>query len=164
MNTDLNIQDTLSEIAKRSPAGFAIAFHIKFTTPDFLFQSYSKDWINHYSERGLVMLDPVVRWGFSETGKVRWGDIAHLDGGNVMEEAEKYGLKYGAAFSLSTGDSRSFAGFSRSDREFTDEEIDELSELVTQLHHATESNGSLTPEAREELKRQSSRMTHPSNS
>lgn len=58
----------LDLLTENAPMGFAVAHHIRLTTPSFLFQNYSQDWISYYSENGLVMSDPTVLWGFENEG------------------------------------------------------------------------------------------------
>ena len=66
MTQRASIAALLHDLDQRSPAGFAIALHIRFTTPTYLFQTYPKRWLDHYSSAGLVVHDPVVRWGFQQ--------------------------------------------------------------------------------------------------
>ncbi|WP_207209169.1 autoinducer binding domain-containing protein [Loktanella sp. IMCC34160] len=144
-----------------APAGFAIAFHIQFTTPAFLFQTYPKEWINLYNKRGMVMQDPIVGFGFENNGTIRWSELAANDPAEVLSEASKYGLVYGMACGIEDGGSRSVAGFARSDRELTDAEIDQLQGLVQDLHTMTAEAKSVSPEVREDLRRMSISFTHP---
>jgi len=113
------IKDILVNVEELSPKGFAIAFHIRLTAPDFLFQTYPKDWIDTYSEKGFVMVDPIVRWGFSNTGVMRWSGLADLDDHKVLEQSLAYGMNYGVALATETGSRRSGAGIAREDRECT---------------------------------------------
>ena len=69
----------LKRLRSRSPAGFAIALHIEFTTPRYLLQSYAKDWLDLYSSRSMVMQDPTVHWAFANTGSIRWSALNSLD-------------------------------------------------------------------------------------
>ena len=71
--------DLLRRLHERSPTGFAIGLHIQFTTPRYFFQSYSKEWLDAYSAKGFVMNDPIVHWGFSNEGSIRWRDLAQTD-------------------------------------------------------------------------------------
>ena len=75
MNRKESIAALLHELDQRSPSGFAIALHVVFTRPTYLFQTYAKPWMDHYSEAGLVMHDPVVRWGLQNVGRLRWSDL-----------------------------------------------------------------------------------------
>lgn len=156
-----DIRHYIARLRERSPAGFAIAFHIRYTTPDFLFQTYAKDWIDVYSQRGLVMQDPVVRWGFDHTGWIRWSDLDEEDPQGVLDEARRHGLIYGLAMGIEEGESRSVAGFARSEREFTDSEARELFADTAALHVATAVAGRLSPQAHAELRRMSLEFTHP---
>ena len=75
MNKKESIAALLHSLDQRSPSGFAIALHIRFTPPTYLFQSYPKPWLDHYSQAGLVMHDPIVRWGLQNVGRLRWSDL-----------------------------------------------------------------------------------------
>ena len=155
------IQAILQDLEGRCPAGFALAFHVKYTTPDYLFQTYATAWMDIYSQKGFVMLDPTVRWGFENTGHVRWSDLAGLDEAGVLKEAAEHGLAFGICFATDTGGSRSVCSFARGDREFTDAEAAELTALAEELHELTADLGSLSPETAAELRRLSIRFTHP---
>ncbi|MFQ3255535.1 MAG: LuxR family transcriptional regulator [Loktanella salsilacus] len=134
-----------------APAGYALAFHIRYTTPTFLLQAYPKAWTTYYSLHALVMADPTVSWGFSNDGSCRWSDLTD-DPSRVMQRAAQHGLNYGIVCALETDGSRSFGSFARADREFTQDEIDELSEVLSELHDATKSVEDLSPEAIEALR------------
>jgi len=153
------IRDIIIALEAQSPAGFAIAFHIRFTRPDFLFQTYSKTWTDIYSQSGFVMHDPIVRWGFENTGAIRWSMLDDPVG--VLEKARPHGLVYGFACAVENGGTRSVAGFARADREFTDAEIAAIAAQVATLHDETAKAGALSAETREELRQMSIRFTHP---
>lgn len=40
--------------------GFALAIHIRYTRPSLLYRTYDQAWIDHYSEKGFMLTDPVV--------------------------------------------------------------------------------------------------------
>lgn len=155
------IKVLLESIENLAPSGFAIAFHIRLTSPDFLFQTYPKDWINLYSERGYVMVDPIVRWGFTETGSIRWSLLGAMDDQKILEQSLAFGMAYGVAIAIETDGSRSVAGFARPDREYTDEEIKQLSQCVQALHDMTASKGGMAENLRTQLHQLSVKMTHP---
>ena len=143
-----------------SPAGYALALHIHFTTPTFLLQTYPKAWTDYYSQNGLVMSDPTVAWGFENTGTVLWSDLA--DASNpVLKASADHGLVYGVTCAVETGKSRSLCSFSRSDREFTDGESADLADHVAELHRLTDGLGAFSPIAAEKLRGMSVRLTHP---
>jgi len=160
MSDTKHIIRLVERLQGKSPSGFAIAFHIRFTTPDFLFQTYPKAWIDIYSEQGMVMHDPIVRWGFANTQAVRWSDLEGSDALGVLEKSKPYGMNYGVAFAIDTGGSRTVAGCARPDREFTDAEIADIQADVADLHKLTASKDGMTDALRRELKQMSIRFTH----
>lgn len=159
MGSRSEIERQLAHLADLSPAGFAMAFHIRFTTPAFLFQTYDRRWLDLYSQKGLVMQDPIVRFGFEGTGWRRWSDLD--DPAGVLEQSAAFGLAYGVAVAIEEGGSRSVAGLARADREFSDDEVPDLLRAVGDLHLITLEAGQLSDEAHDELKRMSVALTHP---
>lgn len=151
----------MSELKTLAPTGYAAAFHINYTTPTFLFQTYPADWLAHYSQEGLVMKDPTVLWGFENLGTVRWSDLVSLDIAGVLSEAARFGMKFGVTASVERGGTRSIASLSRGDRELTDEEMLKAADMIASLHDLTANARTLSPETTEELRRQSIRFTHP---
>lgn len=155
------VKSLLESVENLSPSGFAIAFHIRLTSPDFLFQTYPKNWIDTYSEKGYVMVDPIVRWGFTQIGAIRWSQLGDLDEQNILEQLLAYGMAFGVAISTETAGSRSVAGFARNDREYTDDEIATLTQHVQDLHDHTASKTGMAEDLRAELHNLSVSMTHP---
>lgn len=160
MTTQAETAHILEAIRTAAPAGFAIALHIQFTAPRYLFQAYPRDWMETYSREGLVLQDPTVRWGFAHTGTVRWSDLAADDPAGVMARAAAHGLAYGFTVAIDSEGSRSVASFARSDREFTDAEIAEVARLLGALHAETLAAETLSPADHEALKRMSVLLTH----
>lgn len=161
MDTQAEIRSHLAALQLMAPAGFAIACHIRYTTSQYLFQTYAKEWIAHYGQNGLVMKDPIVAWTFANDGAIRWSDLTPLDSADVLKAAKRFGMNYGVAIGVESDDSRSVAGFSREDREFTDDEIGVLTGHVTDLHRQTAQIATLDPATRDALKRLSIAFTHP---
>ncbi len=161
MDVPKDVGKILKRLKKSSPSGFAIAFHVQFTTPAFLFQTYPKEWLTVYNQRGLVMQDPIVAWSFANTGAIRWAELADNDPANVLGTAKDYGLAYGVAMGIESQNSRSLAGFSRPDRDFTDAEIKDLQADAVALHELTAEAKIVSPELAAELRRLSVTLTHP---
>lgn len=157
------IEALIKKAEEMAPSGFAIAFHVRLTSPDFLFQTYPKEWIDIYSEKGYVMVDPIVRFGFTETGSARWSTLADSDEQNILEQSLAYGMNYGVAIATDTGGSRSFAGFARASEEYSDAEIDALTLCVQTLHDLTMSKDGMDASLRDQLHQLSVEMTHPSS-
>lgn len=161
MTRRASIAAFLHDLDALSPAGFAIALHIRFTTPTFMFQTYAKRWLDHYTGTGLIMHDPVVRWGMQNAGAIRWSELENLmDDGGVMSAARDFGLMNGAAIAVVEGGSRSVGGFARADREYEDAELAEMESLLAGLHRLTIGMPELSESDREALKKLSDRLTH----
>lgn len=159
--TRLKISQSLGELKGLAPAGYALAFHLKFTTSKFLFQTYPKKWLDYYSKNGLVMVDPTVAWGFSNVGSVAWSSLAHNDSNGVFEEAAKHGINSGMTCATEDGGTRSMGSFSRSDREFNDGEIAQITAIFNRLHADTADHAQLSPETVQQLHKMSVLVTHP---
>lgn len=155
-------QDRISALLARlhaaSPSGFAIALHVRFTSPRYLFQSYAKEWLDTYSREGLVLHDPVVRWGFANDGTIRWSALDDPSG--VMARSAAFGPRYGAVIAFVRNGSRSMAGVSRPDREMTDDEIAGLKTTLETLHDLTERVETLSPSVHMTLRQMSIYLTH----
>jgi LuxR family transcriptional regulator, quorum-sensing system regulator SdiA len=155
-----SIAALLHELDARSPAGLAIALHVRFTRPTYLFQTYAQRWMDVYSAKGFVMHDPVVRWGLQNTGRTRWSDLASIDTAGVLEEAKDHGMMNGVAIGIVLDGSRSIGGFSRADRDYDEAETDELEVLLSRLHTETAGLGQLSAADQRALTELSIKLTH----
>jgi len=135
MKNSANIMGLLPRLDELCTAGYAIALHISYTTPRFLFQTYA--WMQMYSEKGLVLKDPTVLWGFSNTGVARWSNLEDIDHDGLLPLAREYGLKHGFTFAVDDDASKSITSFARKDRDFSDGEVSEISAIVLDLHQRT---------------------------
>lgn len=160
MPNKATVAETIARLQKLSPAGFATALHIRFTSSTFLFQSYPASWIKEYTERGLHLQDPNVIWGFTNVGWIRWSELAKQDPAGVIAGAGRHGMTYGAAVGIVHNNSRSIGGFSRADREFTDDELGELCQVLESLHIQTAGSSILSAADQAALHEMSVRMTH----
>ena len=157
--TQSEISETLGTLNDLAPSGYALGIHIAYTTPKFMFQTYPKDWLDYYSSHGLVMSDPMVAWGFENTGSARWSSLEDPEG--VMAKAAEYGLAYGLVVTVASDDSRSICGFAKSDSEFSDSEIAQITAAVQKIHDCTADTARLDPETVAQLKKMSIMVTHP---
>lgn len=157
--SQLEISQVLGELNKLAPAGYALGFHIQYTTPKFMFQTYKKEWLEYYSQNGLLMSDPMVAWGFEQAGACRWSGLQ--DPAGVLVKAAEYGMRFGIVCASDSDGSRSIGGFSREDREFTDLEISTITAAVDDLHANTADQAQLSDETIEQLKKMSVMVTHP---
>lgn len=160
-DTETEIMSLLDSLDPLCPAGYALAFHIRYATPNFLFQTYATDWIDIYSQRGYVMTDPTVRWGFENLGWCRWSDLADDDAAGVLAEAAQHGLGHGFVFALETEGSRSMTSFARNDRSFSDDEVNAIRVKAARLHDLTAGLAELSPDTAAKLRRMAIRVSHP---
>ncbi|TCP60393.1 LuxR family transcriptional regulator [Rhodovulum bhavnagarense] len=142
----------LKTLEALAPMGYNIGLHIRFTSPLMTFQSYSPEWLTHYTENGYVLRDPMVAWGFSTTGATRWSNKDIPDPFGILAEAERFGLRFGVTISWGEISSRTIASVARADREFEDAEINRIQALVRRLHDMTEPPQELTKAQIEALK------------
>lgn len=157
--TQFEISKTLRELGDMAPEGYAVGLHVQYTTTKFLFQTYKKEWLDFYSQNGLVMSDPIVAWCFENTGAVRWSNLTDTAG--LLEKSAAYGMRYGVVYATETGGSRSMAGLARNDREYTDAEIAAISAAIEKLHVETADTAQLSTETVQQLKKMSVMVTHP---
>lgn len=144
MSIRSRIDVELQNLARLATSGYFIGLHIRFTSPLFTFQTYDQRWIDHYTENGFVLRDPMTAWGFSRTGWIRWSDPALLDPFGLFKEAAQYGLNFGATVACGPIKSRTIASFARSDREFREEEVAKIEKTVLRLHDLSEPPEALT--------------------
>lgn len=156
----LEVRNTLSDLKETASGGFALAFHVRFTTPSFLFQTYPKDWLDYYSQNSLVLSDPTVAWGFENDGSINWTDLCESDSAGVLNKAAEFGLKFGATCATGANESRSIGSFARADRDFTDAERAMFLEKLEMLHRATTDMKTLSPETAAALRTMSVQFTH----
>lgn len=152
MSIKLGIELELQHLAQLAPAGYFLGLHIRFTSPLITFQTYNQAWTDHYTEQGYAMRDPMIAWGFSTVGATRWSEIPVPDTFGILRSAAAYGMVYGVAVACGPVSSRTIAGISRSDREYTTEEIAKITALVNRLHNVTQPPESLTDAQSEALR------------
>lgn len=161
MSEEQLIGEGLAVLQDLAPAGFAIALHVQFTTPTFLFQTYPRAWIEEYSRKGFVLRDPTVIWAFDNLGVIDWAELAARDSDGIMARARDHGLVEGFTYSQETDDSRSLASFARSSDPFAGYEKSRICGIVDDIHRLTAGLGALSPETRDNLRRLSIQFTHP---
>lgn len=144
MSVKIGLDLELHRLSLIAPAGYFVGLHIRFTAPLFTFQTYDQRWLDHYTEKGYVLRDPMVAWGFSKTGTIRWSDPELPDPFGLFAEAASFGLKFGCTISHGPINSRTIASFARDDREFEDREVAALQEIVLRMHDITEPPEELT--------------------
>jgi LuxR family transcriptional regulator len=151
MSKSIGLDRILHLLDRESPAGYLAGMHIRFAGPLVQYQTYDQRWIDHYTENGYALRDPMVAWGFTKDGASRWSEIDLPDPFKIFAQASDYGLKFGVVVSTGPLNSRSICGCARDDREFTDEEIGRITKLVQTLHEVTDPPDSLTTAQKDAL-------------
>lgn len=129
--------EMLQDISDLCPSGYAVALHVRFAAPTYLFQTYGSDWIEYYSRRGFVLHDPTVHWGLANSGICNWDDLEAQDPKGILAAARKHGMTYGFAIALDTDNSRSVGNFTRNDRPHTADEVKTIQQIMQDLHKRT---------------------------
>ena len=142
----------LRKLERHADAGYFVALHVRFTSPLMSFQTYNQAWTDHYTNNGYVLRDPMTAWAFSTTGWTRWSNPELHDPYGIFDEARRFGLNFGVTLSTGPIASRTIVSLARTDREFQDEEIEEIRDIVLRLHDMTDPPQSLTPAQAEALR------------
>jgi LuxR family transcriptional regulator len=142
----------LAQLRDRSPRGYAVGLHIRFAAPLITAQTYEESWLRIYTTRAYALCDPVIFWGLSGIGTVRWSEIELPDPFNVFGQAADYGMKFGCAVACGPLTSRTIVGVARDDREFTDAEIAAIRAIVWKMHEIAQPPDHLTKAQVEALK------------
>ncbi|MGC1430486.1 MAG: autoinducer binding domain-containing protein [Albidovulum sp.] len=150
------------ELRLIAPAGYAAGLKVKFTGPALVRETYPKEWVEIYRDNLLAFTDPVVIWSLTNIGYKRWSDLEYLDVRGVMKRARLYGLNYGVAISVGKLSARSMLGMARSDREFSDTEINVALEIFGRIHEIVVAEKTLTPSMAEALRLVSEGEQHAS--
>lgn len=142
----------LNDLEQLSPVGYSAGLHIRFASPLYFRSTYPKPWRDLYAAHNYALRDPLVFWGISNTGHIRWSEITLPDPFGIMDRARAHGLVYGAVAATGRITSRSIVGLARDDREFTDAELNDIGALTAGLHDVAEPPEDLTPAMVEALR------------
>ncbi|PVA08026.1 helix-turn-helix transcriptional regulator [Thalassorhabdomicrobium marinisediminis] len=143
------------DVAELATKGYYLALRVGFAFPLEEVNELPPAWVEHYTTHRFMLHDPVIRWNYANIGAIRWSEITLDDPMRVLDQAQTFGLRYGAAVACFDGDrggQRSFGHFARADREFEQDEIDALYRYVEKLHRAKAPPTNLTAAELEALK------------
>lgn len=149
---EVSLQTCLDALSRLAPAGFSAGLHIRFASPLVYVRTYDAAWIKVYDENAYALRDPLVFWGLGVKGHTRWSAIKLPDPFNILGQARRFGLNYGAVVSCGPITSRSIVGMAHGTREFTDDEINQAADIVQKMHLAAEPPTELTPAQIEALR------------
>ncbi len=120
-----------------APVGLQISLRIRFGSPLRSINTYPAKWILRYTELGLLMHDPAMKWAYKTIGACRWSALSYEDSHSVLKMAASYGIKYGAVVSCcakNEAGNRSIATFGRADREYEEDELAHLRTFIQNIH------------------------------
>lgn len=139
-------QRDLDELSGLCPCGFMIGAGFRNSRPARSETTYPSAWQTAYSEKHMFMCDPLIAWGLTNTGWIRWSEISdrYADPLGVMQGAAEHGLAFGLGISIEAAGSRTLAGVARGDRQFTDDEARSILALLTRMHLRSTKAPSLT--------------------
>ena len=138
-NAGWSVLIDLAELEPLAPAGSYIAIRVGFAFPMAEHNRLPSAWVREYTVSGLIVHDPAMAWAYKNRGVARWSELDEPDSQGVLELARNYDLNFGAVAScVDDGPSgqRSFGFFLRSDREYSESELDRLFALLNQEHLA----------------------------
>lgn len=121
-----NYADELAYLKEQGPSGFIMGFGVTWHGPEFFVSTYPEAWMEEYQRGRYYVADPAFVRAIREECGERWSEIKLPDILNVYGKAKRYGLNYGALFTKRTGFRISFLSIARPDREFEDDEMEEL--------------------------------------
>lgn len=148
----MELNRLLTQLRSRSPKGYAVGLHIRFAAPLITAHTYDEDWLRIYTSRAYALCDPVIFWGLSGEGSVRWSEIELPDPFGILGQAESFGLRFGCVIACGPLTSRTIVGAAREDREFTDAEIAAIRAIVWKMHEIARPPDELTKAQVEALK------------
>lgn len=143
----------LARLQALCDSGYALAIHIRLTAPTLMYQTYAQAWAEHYSVKGYMLSDPVVRWGLTNTGRVIRADLSGQDPEGVIAAAESFGLTHGWTYAVGPAVSRTIAGLTRSGQAHDAAEVAEIKAIVDDLHALTEGFDDLSRDVQDKLRR-----------
>ena len=123
--------------ASLAPAGHYAALRLGFFSPEEELNTFSPDWIDHYTINGLALHDPLMRWIYSGSGTRRWSDLMLPDPMGVLEAYAAFGMQYGAVVCVTADEDRprrTFGYFARADRELALGELKQLEATLRAAH------------------------------
>ncbi len=138
--------DLLRRVGTLCDSGFALAAHIRYTRPTFLYQNYAPKWMEYYSTKGFMLSDPVVHWGLVNTGSVEWDSLNSQDPEGVLVAAKAHGLNHGWTYSTGPATSRTISGLTRKKTAFSPKDRTEIISLIDQLHEVFDGFETFSPE------------------
>ena len=94
--------------------------------------TYDKVWQEHYWNQGLIYRDPVIAFGVSNLGAIRWSDVELTEPDNAVCQARDFGMRDGLVVSVQVDGERAIAGLATASRP-SDSAISEARSILAGL-------------------------------
>jgi LuxR family transcriptional regulator len=130
-----------------APAGFYIAIRVGFAFPMVEQNRLPIGWVREYGASGFIVHDPAMTWVYKNCGVARCSALGIDDAQGVLELAKNYDPNFGAVSSFlddKSAGQRTFGFFFRSDREYSDSELELLHASLLSAHQAYSRPSKLT--------------------
>ncbi|MEM1274198.1 MAG: autoinducer binding domain-containing protein [Pseudomonadota bacterium] len=127
----------LHELSLLTPGGYAVGLHIRYVSPLIVVNTYPAKWQEVYTAKVYGLRDPTLAWGLSHIGVRRWSEIGLPDPFGILQEAAEYGLVYGMIGSVGPLSSRTIVGATRADREYAEQEMEDIYKIVQRMHEVS---------------------------
>ncbi|KEP69716.1 LuxR family transcriptional regulator [Thioclava sp. BHET1] len=155
----MDLRQSQPVFEKLAPGGYYVALRVGFSSPEDEINCLDQGWIDLYTQLGLYVHDPAMRWVYSNFGAIRWSEIDLPDPIGVISLSRQMKLGFGASVSFSRAEDigkRSYAVLFHPDREFEDAELNEALDALRALHHVPQVAPSLTPAEAEAIRMRAS--------
>jgi LuxR family transcriptional regulator, quorum-sensing system regulator SdiA len=134
------VKDKLKALAAICDTGYLLAVHIRYTRPTLMFTTYPQIWLEHYGEKGMMMVDPVVRWAMDEetgAGVAQWKDLAGDDPAGVIASSAAHGLRNGMSFAIGPLSTRTIGSVTKSSS-FSEADSAAAEAIIRKIHDLTD--------------------------
>ena len=141
----------LGRLRRVCDTGFALAVHIRYTRPALLYQTYDREWVDHYSAKGYMLSDPTVHWGLSNVGAMDWNQLVGQDPEGIIQAAYDHGLANGWTYATGPTTSRSLGSMTKR-TPFTADQRRDICQIIDDIHAETDGFESFPPEVQDALR------------
>lgn len=132
-----SIREQGGRINKIAPAGYYVGLRVGFYAPEYEINTFPSGLLDKYTVESIALIDPLRHWSLTTLGTLRWSELKDFGEHPVSRIYSEYGCYFGAIIAISgSADKakRSVGYFSRSDRELTDLEINDLYKIILSAH------------------------------
>ncbi len=127
-------KDMRTRLAEVATTGFCIIINHTPLGSQYFDSTYPEAWQTEYTDKKYLWSDPVIVSAMlARDGLRRWSDITMPDIRKVLPAAARYGLNFGVMMSATRGTKKSLLSAARHDREFSDDEINEVHEMFHRI-------------------------------